>query len=270
MADDGDVFPGMMFSLAKTRMEKSKLWQIVRRMPKGALLHCHLEAMVELDWMLDLAFSLDGIHVWSDKSLSNEVDLAKAPFFFTYTKLSEKDSATIWSEAYTSKTPVPLEVAAESFPHGGREGFRQWVKSRTMITSEESLKHHYGVNDVWRKFASCFPILASLIFYEPFFRKYMRKMFENLHADGVRWVDIRAVFVHAWRPEDSEEVALNHDGFFTAFGEEVDKFKASEEGKGFWGARFIWTTPRIFDKRRIVESECRYTNTRNPSANVRN
>ncbi|GME23172.1 adenosine deaminase family protein [Neofusicoccum parvum] len=254
LSDDGDVFPGMMFSLAKQRMEKSKLWQIVRRMPKGALLHCHLEAMVDLDWMLDEAFKLDGIHVWSDRSLSNEADLAKAPFFFTYTKLSKKDSASIWSESYAGKTPIPLDVAAASFPHGGREGFTQWVKSRTMITSEESLKHHYGVNDVWRKFASCFPILASLIFYEPFFRKYMRKMFENLYADGVQWVDVRAVFVTPWRPEGSEEVDTNHDGFFKAFGEEIEKFNASEQGKGFWGARFIWTTPRIFDKRRIVES----------------
>ena len=37
-----DVFPGMMFSLAKERMEKSKLWKIVQKMPKGTLLHCHL------------------------------------------------------------------------------------------------------------------------------------------------------------------------------------------------------------------------------------
>lgn len=254
LADDGDVFPGMMFSLAKERMEKSKLWQIVRRMPKGALLHCHLEAMVELDWMLDEAFKLDGIHVWSDRGLTNEANLSKAPFFFTFTKLSKKDSASIWSESYEPKTPIPLAVAADSFPRGGREGFREWAKSRTMITSEESLKHHYGVNDVWRKFASCFPILASLIFYEPFFRKYIRKMFENLYADGVQWVDIRAVFVTPWRPNGSEEVAPNHDGFFKAFGEEVEKFKASEEGKGFWGARFIWTTPRIMDKRRVIES----------------
>jgi adenosine deaminase CECR1 len=33
-----EIFPGMMFNLAKDRMEKSKLWQIVRKMPKGALL----------------------------------------------------------------------------------------------------------------------------------------------------------------------------------------------------------------------------------------
>ncbi len=35
---DMTVFPGMMFTLAKDLMESTKLWKIIRRMPKGALL----------------------------------------------------------------------------------------------------------------------------------------------------------------------------------------------------------------------------------------
>lgn len=45
--DEGDVYPGMMFTLAKDRMEGTRLWKIAKRMPKGCLLHAHLEAMVE-------------------------------------------------------------------------------------------------------------------------------------------------------------------------------------------------------------------------------
>lgn len=45
--DEGDVYPGMMFTLAKDRMESTRLWKIVKRMPKGCLLHSHLEAMVD-------------------------------------------------------------------------------------------------------------------------------------------------------------------------------------------------------------------------------
>lgn len=36
--------------------------------------------------------------------------------------------------------------------------------------------------------------------------------------------------------------------------EEVAKFKATEEGKGFWGLALIWTTLRSFETRRIVEN----------------
>jgi adenosine deaminase CECR1 len=40
---DVTIYPGMMFALAKDIMEKTKLWRIVRRMPKGALLHAHCD-----------------------------------------------------------------------------------------------------------------------------------------------------------------------------------------------------------------------------------
>ncbi|KAK7510351.1 adenosine deaminase family protein [Phyllosticta citriasiana] len=266
LSDDGDVFPGMMFSLAKDRMEKSKLWQIVHRMPKGALLHCHLEAMVELDWMLDEAFRLDGIHIWAEKALTTPADLVCTKFFFTYTKTAPSANQSMWSSSYTPETRIPLHAAANAFPNGGVQGFREWVKSRTMITSEEFLRHHYGVNDIWRKFSSCFPILASLVFYEPFFRAFIRRMFTNLRADGVRWVDIRSAFVYPWRKPECEHYEDDFYGMFEAFEQEVESFKASPEGKGFWGARFIWTTPRIFDKRKLVESmaKCITTKVRYP------
>ena len=38
-------------------------------------------------------------------------------------------------------------------------------------------------------------------------------------------------------------------------GDEIEKFKASEEGKEFWGARMIWTTIRQFGKKGVIESE---------------
>lgn len=37
----------MCFTLAKERMERTELWKIVKKFPKGALLHAHLEAMVD-------------------------------------------------------------------------------------------------------------------------------------------------------------------------------------------------------------------------------
>lgn len=56
--EDGDVFPGMSFTLAKDRMVQTKLWKIVKKLPKGALLHAHLEAMVDSQSLL--AEDVDG------------------------------------------------------------------------------------------------------------------------------------------------------------------------------------------------------------------
>ena len=81
-----NIYPGMMFSLAKKRMETTKLWQIIRKMPKGALLHAHMDAMVDLDYLFDVLLSTPGIHIYCNKSLSNIPALEAAAVKFRFLK----------------------------------------------------------------------------------------------------------------------------------------------------------------------------------------
>ena len=249
-----DVFPGMMFSLAKERMEKSKLWQIVKRMPKGALLHCHLEAMVDLDWALEEAFNTEGVCVIADSPITDDKTKRKTGFSFTYSKDANGD-ASIWNDSYTANTPVPVNQAADTFPNGGKKAFIEWIRSRVTITHSEHLSHHEGPNEVWRKFISCFPILGSLIYYEPIFRKFVRRMCKALVDDGVYYVDLRAAFYTPYRSSKKEIWDSDHFNLLEHLADEIEKFKASEDGKDFWGARMIWTTIRQFGKKQVIESK---------------
>ncbi|KAI4920805.1 hypothetical protein J4E85_008920 [Alternaria conjuncta] len=248
-----DVFPGMMFSLAKERMEKSKLWQIVKRMPKGALLHCHLEAMVDLDWALEEAFNTEGVCVIADSPITDDKTRRKTGFSFTYSKDTNGD-ASIWNDSYTANTAVPVNQAADTFPNGGKSAFIEWIRSRVTITHSEHLSHHEGPNEVWRKFISCFPILGSLIYYEPIFRKFVRRMCKALVDDGVYYVDLRAAFYTPYRSSKKEIWDSDHFNLLEHLADEIEKFKASEDGKDFWGARMIWTTIRQFGKKQVIES----------------
>lgn len=254
-----EVFPGMMFSLAKDRMEKSKLWQIVRKMPKGALLHCHIEAMGDLDWLIEEAFSTEGICISADGPLDSSTSLQNTRFIFRHVKSpGAADSQSVWSSSYVANEPIPINVAATNFPDGGKEGFIHWLKSRVSITRQETLDQHLGPNAVWRKFTSCFGILASLQHYEPIFRKFIRNFLQGLLDDGVRWVDIRSVFVVPFTRTGEEEPDADYVNMLQALQEEIDAFKKSEEGQRFWGARLIWTTIRSFDTKTIANDmlEC--------------
>jgi adenosine deaminase CECR1 len=148
---------------------------------------------------------------------------------------------SIWSSGYIPNTPTLLTKAVESFPNGGRSGFLAWLKSRCTITNIESIEHHHGVDAVWRKFSSVFTILNTIIFYEPIFRSFMRRMMQQLLADGVKWIDLRLAFTFRYFREGHETPEASYDQMFRVFGEEIEKFKASEEGKEFWGTRMIWT-----------------------------
>lgn len=161
--------------------------------------------------------------------------------------------SSIWSSDYKPSTPVLLSKAVESFPEGGRTGFLAWLKDRCTITNTESIEHHHGVDAVWRKFSSVFTILNNIIFYEPIFRKFMRRMMQQLLADGVKWIDLRLAFTFFYYAEGKEEPEPSYERMFKVFGEEIERFKASEEGKEFWGCRMIWTGIRVLDTRKIVE-----------------
>ncbi|KAK3710750.1 hypothetical protein LTR37_010169 [Vermiconidia calcicola] len=250
--DEGiDVYPGMMFSLAKGRMERSKLWQIVRKMPKGALLHCHLGAMGDLDLLIREALKIEGLCFSSDVPLVGDEASEKANVQFQYkpdVKPQDDAQSSIWSDSYTPHTWLPLTTAASTCS-GGDEGFINWFKARVTISPEHSLQHHLGISEIWRKFTSCFPIMDSLLRYEPIFRTFIRNVLSQLLEDGVRWVDIRTDFTNPFRSTGCTEPDEDHEGMLTVLEEEIENFK---DGNEFWGARVIWTSIRRFDTRAIV------------------
>ena len=253
-------------------METTKLWQIIRKMPKGALLHAHMDAMVDFDFLFDVLLSEPGMHIHCAKPLSTPDAMETAPIKFRflsstsgmlhcYTFVEHQNSAnaateskvSIWNSDYAPNTPVLAAHAAESFPNGGRTGFLAWLKDRCTITNTESIEHQHGVDAVWRKFSSVFTILNTILFYEPIFKKFMRRMMQQLVADGVKWVDLRLAFTFQYYTEGSEKPEPTFDRMFKVFGEEIEAFKATEEGKDFWGTRMIWTGLRVLDTRKIVE-----------------
>lgn len=246
-----DYYPGMMFTHAKGRMEKTKLWKIIKRMPKGALLHCHYEAMVDTDWLVDQVLETPGLHIEAGAPLTSE-NLSTTVFEFSYAESSEDPSPSIWSSSYQAHTQVLVKEASKTFPQGGEEGFRKWLRSRFTFSSDN---HHEGHADLWRRFSAIFLGISALVAYEPIFRGSLRRTFKQLLDDGIQYVDLRKAMVVPLRREKSTTVDSDHENMLGIMEDEIEKFKQSEQGKGFWGARVIWTNIRRFDKRQIVESK---------------
>lgn len=247
-------YPGMMFPLAKQRMEQSKTYQIVRRMPKGALLHAHLDAMIDPDFLVDQILATEGMTMQASQGLDTADAREKASVTFQFSTSPDLATSAIWSDSYQVGQLVPAKVAADTFPDGGRDGFKAWVVQRSTITPDESLNHHQGLDAVWDKFKGCFIILGSMLLYEPIFRASLQRLFHQLRDDGLQWADFRMAFVErTYRREGQDEPEETQEALFQAFDEELMKFQATEEGKSWWGCRFIWTTLRIYGKKEMVK-----------------
>lgn len=247
------VHPGMMFSLAKDKMEQTRLYQIVRRMPKGALLHAHMDAMVDFDYLFDVLLKTPGIHIWSnDGPLATESARAKASIAIRFREKQHPTDTSIWDASYAPGTPIPLVHAASVFPGGGTPAFLRWLKSRCTISQTDAVEQHHGVDAIWTKFSSCFLVIGTFIHYEPVFRAFLRRLMALLHADGIRWAEMRFTWPLNYCREGRQEPEADYDAMFGVVEEETTRFRSSPEGKGFWGLRLIWSSLRSWDRRAIV------------------
>ncbi|KAK6526965.1 hypothetical protein TWF281_010161 [Arthrobotrys megalospora] len=246
-----EVYPGMAFTLAKERMEKTLLWKVVKRMPKGALLHSHFDAMCDMRWMCEAAIETPNVIVSVPKPLITPEDYATAAAPTFRIGEASPDSTPFTSSSYEPNTFVPL---ASQITPSNREDFINYFVRHTTISIPESLSQHHGLHNIWRRFQAVFGVILGISQHTPFFRKMVTRVMSQLAADGVRYVDIRTVFFVPEKPED------RHKGAFAqiaAFKEELEAFKATPEGKNFWGARIIWTTLRMHS-REYIEENMRY------------
>lgn len=193
-AADGsaNIFPGMMFMHAKEKMEDTKLWNIVRQMPKGCLLHAHLDAMVDINFIIDELMKLPGMHMSSDRPLTTPEAMEDAAFSFRY-RSKTKASTSLWSEDYQPNSFLPIVKVAEEFPNGARGGFQKWLYGRCTLSVADSDEQRFGIDAIWRKFAKCFLVVDTMIHYEPMFRVYLRRLMSVLKADGINWAELRYV-----------------------------------------------------------------------------
>ena len=182
--------------------------------------------------------------------------MQKAQISFQYNTAILED-ADLYSPSYTAGSLCEVSVAAEKFPAGGKNGFLEYLINKSGITPEEAIRHDEGLDAIWARFQSMFLVFRDVSFYEPIFREFCRRIFRQLHEDGIKYADLRIAFLLDQRPRNEGEMR-DYAHQVGIFKEEVEAFKASEEGKGFWGARIIWTALRFQARQQIEENmkEC--------------
>ncbi|KAL1875937.1 hypothetical protein VTK73DRAFT_9721 [Phialemonium thermophilum] len=251
------IHPGMMFSLAKDTMEKTRLWKIVRKMPKGALLHAHCDAMVDFGYLFEVLLQTPGMHIWCEDSHLASLEArqqATIAIRFRENEYHESNGTSLWREDYVIRTPVLLTQAADDFPDGGRAGFLKWLKSRCTISETDAIEQHHGPAHIWKKFQKCFETIGTFIHYEPVFRAFLRRLMSLLHQDGISWAELRFTWPLNYCREGVETPETDYDHMFQVIDEEVKAFQATPEGRRFWGLRMIWTSMRNWNKRQLIQS----------------
>ena len=118
------------------------------KMPKGALLHAHLDATVDKEYILQLALKEPYMHARTSCVVTTANATTTVPEFRAFKEAQPCQSASVTDPDYPADYWIPLHQARESFSLGGPNGFDKWVLGAMSINPAEAYGTHNSVTKV--------------------------------------------------------------------------------------------------------------------------
>ncbi|KAJ7064832.1 hypothetical protein C8F01DRAFT_983765 [Mycena amicta] len=248
-------FPGMEFLTGRTIIEKTKVFKIISKMPKGALLHSHLDATVKPRRLLEWALEYPAMHIRVGEKMAAENigSIQVLPEFRAlprdlWPEISEGSPPTSLTDAsYVPGSWIALNTARESFL-GGSDGFDKWVIEALSINPREAYATHNTTDKIWHKFASTFQVSGGLIHFAPIWSRYIYEFLRLSVDDGISYIETRVVFFQKCMVGADGRQNVPHREWLSLFGDAQNKLKLELKNQGredeFVGAKMIYTALR--------------------------
>ncbi|XP_073078877.1 adenosine deaminase 2 isoform X2 [Manis javanica] len=169
--------PSMHFFQAKSLIEESGVFHILRKMPKGAALHIHDFGILSMDWLV-----------------KNVTYRPHCHFCFT------PRGALQFKFAYPGPpAPPPVKCSEWILLEKHRKGLpnitefdSSLLRACTLVT--ENPEATYTNQDiVWSKFETIFLSVSGLVHYAPVFRDYIFQSLEEFYQDNVLYLELRVM-----------------------------------------------------------------------------
>ncbi|KAJ7632900.1 hypothetical protein FB45DRAFT_913828 [Roridomyces roridus] len=233
-------FPGMEFLTGRNIIMKTELFKILSKMPKGAILHAHLDATVNAEYVLKLALDYPALHVCTTELLTaSNLNNILPQFKPLAQAMFTNPTVALTDTSYAPGTWVPVKTARETFDPalGGPEGFDKWAIGAMTINPSEG---ESAARRIWEKFTSTFTVSTGIIRFLPLWKRYIYEFFRTSVEDGVSYIEARINF---------HLIMLITKEWLKAFDQVQQDFKADLKRQGrrdeFIGARIIYTTLRF-------------------------
>ncbi|XP_049879690.1 adenosine deaminase 2-like [Pectinophora gossypiella] len=219
-----DTFSKHYFTY-RDQTEKSRVYQIIKRMPKGAVLHVHNVFVLDADYKVSLTYEnhLYGCYVGVDLKLYFSDGIPHQPCPTKWTLLSELRNAT-------------------DVKH-----FDSELKKRFTIYSTDQKSN--DVNSIWKQFGNVHAVTKSLLSYRPVREKYIYECLKRFYDDNVMYVEVRGGLHRLYELNGTE-----HDPshLVQLYMDVTERFK--EDHPDFIGIKFILTQHRSANIKDIQEA----------------
>ncbi|XP_031624714.1 adenosine deaminase AGSA-like [Contarinia nasturtii] len=159
-------------------VKNSKLFQIIKKMPKGGLLYVHEKTMCSADYLVSLTY---WPNLWQLSTNNSEIET----FQFARQKPQKLQSK---NDEWRLVADVRAEMGASNYDQYVRKVFTLFDKN---IDPRIQFR---DVNEVWNRFANIFIKITPLLSYAPIFKEYLKHAFKEFQNDGIQYAEIRSSF----------------------------------------------------------------------------
>uniref|UniRef100_A0A4W4G8S2 adenosine deaminase n=1 Tax=Electrophorus electricus TaxID=8005 RepID=A0A4W4G8S2_ELEEL len=166
--------PAMHFFKAKPYIQKSPIFRLLQKMPKGAVLHIHNSALVGVDWLVMNVTYRPHCYVcftWS----------GSVQFLFSTQRPFPRWGCSAWSLLEHVRATIS-DVSAFD---------KSLMKNLTLFTEEPDVA--YPTQEVvWERFEQTFMAISGLITFAPVFKDYIYQGLQQLYDDNILYLELRA------------------------------------------------------------------------------
>ncbi|CAH1640991.1 unnamed protein product [Spodoptera littoralis] len=207
----------------KEMVKDTKLYKILKSMPKGAVLHGHDTAMLGPDYVLELTY-------YDDLWICFKEDQSDISFIFSKYRPSGW-CETKWERAEDIRSTTNVTE------------FDAKLRKFFTIVIDNPQEVYTDVNTVWEYFSKYFIRTGPLFTYKPVWEKYYYDTLFALREDNIMYFEIRSVlpplYDLAGNVYDSVDTAKSYKRV-------TEKFK--KDYPDFFGAKLIYAPLKLVDR----------------------
>ncbi|XP_059176306.1 adenosine deaminase AGSA-like isoform X2 [Physella acuta] len=165
--------PAVSFFKSKDWIDNSTIYDIIKLMPKGGVLHLHDGAMTSLNWTVKTLTYLPNLYTKKD---------------------NDRFSTRLFNFSVTSPGSDWDLVSDLRQKSGNVEQFDEMLMDEISIKVTDPFISYPSINDVWQKFNCYFNSMFGLIHNLPNIKLYVEQALKEFYSDGVQYMEFRSGF----------------------------------------------------------------------------
>ncbi|KAG4431778.1 hypothetical protein IFR05_012735 [Cadophora sp. M221] len=263
-------------------INKTELFKITKKMPKGAHLHIHFNSCLLARFLIKQARNIEAMYIrstlplticqnWADSRISFMVMTSHEATYIKDSESNEKSVGlgNVFDEQYVSnrwmsyKEFQRLFSFRDDFSRKWQQttGAEAWLEMKMHILEEEAHGTRQTSRGIWEKFNHRTQMMKGLFAYESAFRNYTRACIMDFVQDNIQYAEIRPNFMatNSLKTDDGVN-SIGNEGIMKIIDEELQNTMAqiNESEQYFGGMKVIYCTPRSFKKEQVEASlnEC--------------